>query len=74
MTGGVVLESASAHDLDQREMFYMYLSPGDIQSEKVCTITSNFVGVLLVFNIDTHMLVSFVLTSGILICRYSKRK
>ncbi|XP_047156528.1 uncharacterized protein LOC124846810 isoform X2 [Vigna umbellata] len=35
MTGGVVLESASAHDLDQREMFYMYLSPGDIQSEQV---------------------------------------
>lgn len=51
MTGGVVLESASGHDLDQREMFYMYLSPGDIQCEKVCTITSNFVGVLPVFSI-----------------------
>ncbi|CAJ1940539.1 unnamed protein product [Sphenostylis stenocarpa] len=35
MNGGVLLESASGHDLDQREMFYMYLSPGDIQIEKV---------------------------------------
>ena len=49
--GGVLLESASVHDFDQREMFYMYLSTGDIQSDKVCTITVNFVGVHAMFNI-----------------------
>lgn len=31
------------HDFDQREMFYMYLSPGDVQNKKVCTITVNLV-------------------------------
>ncbi|XP_027329902.1 inter-alpha-trypsin inhibitor heavy chain H3 isoform X1 [Abrus precatorius] len=35
INGGVLLESAPVHDFDQREMFCMYLSPGDIQSEKV---------------------------------------
>ncbi|TKY54408.1 Inter alpha-trypsin inhibitor, heavy chain 4 [Spatholobus suberectus] len=35
INGGVLLESASGHDFDQREMFYMYLSPGDIRSKKV---------------------------------------
>lgn len=40
--GGVLLQSASVHDFDQREMFYMYLSPGDIQSKKVCAPTANF--------------------------------
>ncbi|KAL2960622.1 hypothetical protein AAZX31_17G046900 [Glycine max] len=35
ITGGVLLESASVHDFDQREMFYIYLSTGDIQSDKV---------------------------------------
>ncbi|KAK7265454.1 hypothetical protein RJT34_33074 [Clitoria ternatea] len=33
--GGVLLESASMHDFDQRDMFYMYLSHGDVQSKKV---------------------------------------
>ncbi|XP_012573394.1 uncharacterized protein [Cicer arietinum] len=33
INGGVLLESASAHDFDQREMFYIYLSPGDIQNK-----------------------------------------
>ncbi|XP_057420076.1 uncharacterized protein LOC130714201 isoform X2 [Lotus japonicus] len=33
--GGVLLQSASVHDFDQREMFYMYLSPGDIHRKKV---------------------------------------
>ncbi|KAJ1418805.1 von Willebrand factor, type A, partial [Sesbania bispinosa] len=33
INGCVLLESASAHDFDQREMFYMYLSPGDVQSK-----------------------------------------
>jgi len=55
MTGGVVLESASGNDLDQREMFYMYLSPGDIHSEKVCSKTLNFVGVLPVFNVYIYI-------------------
>ncbi|XP_061361590.1 uncharacterized protein LOC133305393 isoform X2 [Gastrolobium bilobum] len=35
INGGVLLESASLHDFDQREMFYIYLSPGEIQSKKV---------------------------------------
>ncbi|KAK2412381.1 hypothetical protein QL285_047581 [Trifolium repens] len=35
INGGVLLESASVHDFDQREMFYIYLSPGDIQHKKV---------------------------------------
>ncbi|KAG4959232.1 hypothetical protein JHK87_035865 [Glycine soja] len=35
INGGVLLESASVQDFDEREMFYMYLSPGDIQSHKV---------------------------------------
>ncbi|RDX69847.1 Inter alpha-trypsin inhibitor, heavy chain 4 [Mucuna pruriens] len=35
INGGVLLESASGLDFDQREMFYMYLSPGDIQNKKV---------------------------------------
>ncbi|CAI8610970.1 unnamed protein product [Vicia faba] len=33
INGGVLLESASAHDFDQREIFYIYLSPGDIQNK-----------------------------------------
>ncbi|OIW18758.1 hypothetical protein TanjilG_13510 [Lupinus angustifolius] len=33
INGVVLLESASAHDFDQREMFYISLSPGDIQSK-----------------------------------------
>ncbi|KAK7363316.1 hypothetical protein VNO77_05455 [Canavalia gladiata] len=33
--GCVLLQSASVHDFDQREMFYMYLSPGEIQNKKV---------------------------------------
>jgi len=36
------LESASVHDFDQREMFYLYLSPGDIRKKKVFTLTVNF--------------------------------
>ncbi|KAF7837543.1 inter alpha-trypsin inhibitor, heavy chain 4-like isoform X1 [Senna tora] len=32
---GVLLESASVHDFDQRDMFCMYLFPGNIQSSKV---------------------------------------
>lgn len=52
-------------DFDEREMFYMYLSPGDIQSHKVCTITVNFVGVHAMFNIY-FLECPFILTSGIL--------
>lgn len=48
INGGVLLESASGNDFDQREMFHMYLISGDVQSEKVCTIT---VGVHAVFNL-----------------------
>lgn len=33
INGGVLLESASVHDFDQREMFYLYLSPGNIQKK-----------------------------------------
>ncbi|XP_019463871.1 PREDICTED: uncharacterized protein LOC109362496 isoform X2 [Lupinus angustifolius] len=33
INGVVLLESASAYDFDQREMFHMCLSPGDIQSK-----------------------------------------
>ncbi|XP_020225945.1 von Willebrand factor A domain-containing protein DDB_G0292028 isoform X1 [Cajanus cajan] len=35
INGGVLLESAPGHDFDQRDMFYVYLSPGDIHSKKV---------------------------------------
>ncbi|KAJ1439938.1 von Willebrand factor, type A [Sesbania bispinosa] len=35
INGGVLLESASVDDFDQREMFCMYLSPGNLQSRKV---------------------------------------
>ncbi|KAK7328766.1 hypothetical protein VNO77_22885 [Canavalia gladiata] len=34
-SGGVLLESSSVDDFDQREMFCMYLSPGNLQSRKV---------------------------------------
>ncbi|KAK7291791.1 hypothetical protein RIF29_07215 [Crotalaria pallida] len=33
VNGVVLMESASVHDFDQREMFYVYLSPGDIKSK-----------------------------------------
>ncbi|XP_015889068.2 uncharacterized protein LOC107423928 isoform X1 [Ziziphus jujuba] len=33
--GAVFLQSPSVHDFDQREMFYIYLSPGNQQSRKV---------------------------------------
>ncbi|KAE9608173.1 putative von Willebrand factor, type A [Lupinus albus] len=33
--GGVLLKSPSVDDFDQREMFCMYLSPGNLQSRKV---------------------------------------
>ncbi|KAJ7979225.1 inter-alpha-trypsin inhibitor heavy chain-related [Quillaja saponaria] len=33
--GGVLLQSAPVHDFDQREMFCIYLFPGDLQSRKV---------------------------------------
>ncbi|KAF3439706.1 hypothetical protein FNV43_RR17984 [Rhamnella rubrinervis] len=33
--GAVFLQSPSMHDFDQREMFYIYLSPGNQQSRKV---------------------------------------
>ncbi|CAL0320252.1 unnamed protein product [Lupinus luteus] len=33
--GGVLLKSPSEDDFDQREMFCMYLSPGNLQSRKV---------------------------------------
>jgi len=36
-------------DFDQRDMFCMYLSPGNLQSKKVCKVSVNFVGVHLVF-------------------------
>ncbi|KAK7411845.1 hypothetical protein VNO78_03288 [Psophocarpus tetragonolobus] len=35
ISGGVLLESASVDDSDQREMFCMYLSPGNLQSSKI---------------------------------------
>ena len=35
INGGVILESASVDDDDQREMFCMHLSPGNLQSRKV---------------------------------------
>nr|KYP62199.1 Inter-alpha-trypsin inhibitor heavy chain H1 [Cajanus cajan] len=35
ISGGVLLESASLDDFDQREMFCMYLSPGNRQSRKI---------------------------------------
>ncbi|XP_027338364.1 von Willebrand factor A domain-containing protein DDB_G0286969-like [Abrus precatorius] len=35
ISGGVLLESASVDDFDQRDMFSMYLSPGNLQSRKV---------------------------------------
>ncbi|XP_061362509.1 uncharacterized protein LOC133306238 [Gastrolobium bilobum] len=35
INGGVLLESASVDDFDQREMFCMYLSPGNLQSRKL---------------------------------------
>ncbi|KAK7281314.1 hypothetical protein RIF29_09182 [Crotalaria pallida] len=35
INGGVLLESPSANDFDQREMFCMYLSPGNLRSRKV---------------------------------------
>lgn len=35
INGGVLLDSASLDDDDQRELFCMYLSPGNIQSKKV---------------------------------------
>ncbi|KAK7304010.1 hypothetical protein RJT34_14991 [Clitoria ternatea] len=35
ISGGVLLESAPVDDFDQREMFCMYLSPGNIQNRKV---------------------------------------
>ncbi|KAF1875648.1 hypothetical protein Lal_00006278 [Lupinus albus] len=33
INGVVLLESASLYDFDQREMFHMFLSPGDMQSK-----------------------------------------
>ncbi|XP_002516254.2 von Willebrand factor A domain-containing protein DDB_G0292740 isoform X1 [Ricinus communis] len=33
--GGVMLQSPSAHDVDQRDMFYLYLFPGDQPNMKV---------------------------------------
>ncbi|KAL2327289.1 hypothetical protein Fmac_020716 [Flemingia macrophylla] len=35
ISGGFLLESASVDDFDQREMFCMYLSPGNLQGRKV---------------------------------------
>lgn len=35
ISGGVLLESPSVDDFDQREMFCMYLSPGSLQSRKI---------------------------------------
>ncbi|KAJ7956002.1 inter-alpha-trypsin inhibitor heavy chain-related [Quillaja saponaria] len=35
ISGGVLLQSASVHDFDEREMFYVYLFPGDLKSRKV---------------------------------------
>ncbi|KAK7354585.1 hypothetical protein VNO80_20050 [Phaseolus coccineus] len=35
ISGGVLLESASVDDFDQRDMFCMYLSPGNLQSKKI---------------------------------------
>ncbi|RDX77017.1 Inter alpha-trypsin inhibitor, heavy chain 4, partial [Mucuna pruriens] len=35
ISAGVLLEAASVDDFDQRDMFCMYLSPGNLQSRKV---------------------------------------
>ncbi|XP_057747759.1 uncharacterized protein LOC130966953 [Arachis stenosperma] len=35
INGAILLEGASMHDFDQRQMFYIYLSPGDIKRDKV---------------------------------------
>ncbi|MED6171012.1 hypothetical protein PIB30_036772 [Stylosanthes scabra] len=35
INGTVLVEAASMHDFDQRDMFYIYLSPGDIKRDKV---------------------------------------
>ncbi|KAG4990764.1 hypothetical protein JHK87_024221 [Glycine soja] len=35
ISGGVLLESPSVDDFDQREMFCMYLSPGNLQGRKI---------------------------------------
>lgn len=34
--GGVLLQSPSLHDFDQREMFCLYVFPGQNQDRKVC--------------------------------------
>ncbi|XP_028782772.1 inter alpha-trypsin inhibitor, heavy chain 4-like isoform X2 [Neltuma alba] len=35
INGGILLESAPLHDFNERDMFYMYLYPGNLQSSKV---------------------------------------
>jgi hypothetical protein len=39
INGGFFLESASVDDVDQREMFCMYLSSGNLQNTKVCKVS-----------------------------------
>lgn len=37
--GGIILQPAYVDDDDQREMFCMYLSPGNLQSKKVSKVS-----------------------------------
>ena len=43
------------HDFDQREMFYIYLSTGDVDRKKVCVISAIFVGVHVIFHIYIYI-------------------
>ncbi|CAN1136180.1 hypothetical protein LINPERHAP1_LOCUS12750 [Linum perenne] len=44
--GGVLLQSPSVHDTDQREMFSVYLYPGDQQSKKAMEMVSKKSGII----------------------------
>ena len=50
------------HDFDQREMFYIYLSTGDVDRKKVCVISAIFVGVHVIFHI--YIYIYLLLTSA----------